>query len=543
MTMIFGVIGGLGLFLYGMKVMGDGLEKAAGERMKKLIEVLTNNRVMGVLVGAVVTGVIQSSSATTVMVVGFVNAGIMNLSQAIGVIMGANIGTTMTAQIISFDLAAYAPLVVGIGVGFWMFTKNKKTKQWAEIMIGFGILFIGMATMSESMAPLHNYQGFKDMLTSFGGGTLKDTLMGIGAGFALTAIIQSSSASIGLLIALASAGLLPIEAAVPILFGDNIGTCVTALLSSIGASKTAKRAALMHLLFNIIGTVIFVAVLSRPIMHFVALMDPGNIARQIANTHTLFNLINVCIQLPFAGVLVYLANRILPDKPGEKRAVEGIKYLDDRILETPTIAVGQCIKEVLHMGNTASESYEMSMEAFFKADEGMAHEVFRIEKIINNMEREIAGYLVKLSNTPLSQEQHFVVNGLFGTTHDIERVGDHADNLAELALYRAENNLEFSETAEDELRMLHGKVLKSYKESLQALQAGDAETARRVVEREGEIDHVQKTLRTSHIARMNKQLCSPASGVIFLDILTNLERIGDHASKIAFAVLDVKSPS
>lgn len=540
MSMVFGLIGGLGLFLYGMKVMGDGLEKAAGERLKKLIEVLTNNRVMGVVVGTVVTGIIQSSSATTVMVVGFVNAGIMNLTQAIGVIMGANIGTTVTAQMISFKLTDYAPLAVGIGVAFWMFTKNKRTKQLAEILIGFGILFIGMETMTHAMKPLREFEGFRTMLASFGGGTLKDTFLGILAGFAVTAVIQSSSASIGLLIALASQGLLPIEAALPILFGDNIGTCVTALLSSIGANKTAKRAALMHLLFNIVGTIIFVFILSKPILHFVVQFTPGDIPRQIANTHSMFNIINMLIQLPFAGGLVYLATKLIPEKPGVAPVSEGVKYLDDRILETPAIALGQCIKEVLHMGNIAGESYEKSMEAFFKADETLAHEVFRIERTINSLEKEIAGYLVKLSNTALSEAQHFVVNGLFTTGHDIERVGDHADNLAELALYRAENKLEFSDLAEGELRMLHERVLKSYREALLALQTGDAQVARRVVEREGEIDHVQKTLRTSHIARMSRQQCSPASGVIFLDILTNLERIGDHASKIAFAVLDVK---
>lgn len=543
MTMLFGLFGGLGLFLYGMKVMGDGLEKAAGERLKKLIEVLTNNRVMGMLVGVVVTGIIQSSSATTVMVVGFVNAGIMNLTQAIGVIMGANIGTTVTAQMISFKLTDYAPLAVAIGVAFWMFTKDKRTKQLAEILIGFGILFIGMETMSTAMKPLREFEGFKTMLASFGGGTPKDTFLGILAGFGLTAIIQSSSASIGILIALASQGLLPMEAALPILFGDNIGTCVTALLSSIGANKTAKRAALMHLLFNIIGTLIFVFVLSKPILHFVVQATPDDVARQIANTHSLFNIINMIIQLPFAGALVFLATKLIPDKAGEAPAVEGIRYLDDRILETPTIAVGQCIKEVLHMGNTAADSYRKSMEAFFNADAEMAHEVFRIERIINSMEKEIAGYLVKLSNTALSEEHHNVVNGLFGTCHDIERVGDHADNMAELALYRVENKLDFSESAIDELRMLHERVLKSYNESLLALQTGDVQVARRVVEREGEIDHVQKSLRTSHIARMNRQQCSPGSGVIFLDILTNLERIGDHASKIAFAVMDVKAPA
>ena len=538
MKIFFGLMGGLGLFLYGMKIMGDGLEKAAGDRLKKLIEILTNNRVMGVFVGTIVTMVIQSSSATTVMVIGFVNAGIMSLTQAVGVIMGANIGTTITAQLVSFKLVDYAPVAVAVGVGIWLFSKNKRTKNIAEVFIGFGILFIGMEMMSGAMKPLREYEGFKALLMSFGEDTLLDALLGILAGFGLTAIIQSSSASIGILIALASQGLLPIEAALPILFGDNIGTCVTALLSSIGANKTAKRAALIHLLFNVIGTIIFVFILKQPVLHLVTSLTPGDAARQIANAHTLFNVSNMVVQLPFAGILVYIAKKMIPEKAGEEEMIVGVKYLDDRILETPSIALGQTIKEVLHMGHLAQESYQRSMEAFFKKEEKIAQEVFKLEGAINHLEREIANYLIKLSNSSLSASQHEIVDGLFNTINDIERVGDHADNLAELAVYRIENKLQFSDVAIKELEMMHDRVLKSYDQALLALKTGDTNIAKRVIEREGEIDHMEKSLRASHIARLNKQQCSAGAGVIFLDIISNLERIGDHAAKIAFAVID-----
>ncbi len=537
MEIVFGLIGGLGLFLYGMKIMGDGLEKAAGEKLKKLIEVLTNNRIMGVLVGTAVTGIIQSSSATTVMVIGFVKAGIMKLTQAVGVIMGANIGTTVTAQIISFKLSDYAPITVGIGVIIWLFSKNKRIKNLAEIFIGFGILFIGMETMSHAMEPLREYEAFKTMLLSFGGGTFIDTLCGVLAGFALTAIIQSSSASIGILIALASQGLLSIEAALPILFGDNIGTCVTALLSSIGANKTAKRAAFIHLLFNIIGTILFMFILQYPVLYFVKNLTPGNITRQIANMHTLFNITNTLIQLPFASVLVYIAKKIIPETE-EEGEMMGVRYLDDRILETPSIALGQTVKEVLHMARLTQDSYKKSMEAFIKKDEKLANEVFKLENVINMLEKEIATYLVKLSNTPLSATQHERVDGLFNTINDIERVGDHAENLAELAIYRIENKLNFSQEALEELQFMHDKVARSYDDAILALQTEDMDRAKKVVEREGEIDHIEKSLRTSHIHRLNKQMCMPGSGVIFLDMISNLERIGDHAAKIAFTVLD-----
>lgn len=538
MKILFELLGGLGLFLYGMTIMGDGLEKTAGDKMKKIIEVLTNNRVIAVIVGALVTMIIQSSSATTVMVVGFVNAGIMTLTQATGIIMGANIGTTITAQIASLNISAIAPIVVGISVAVWMFTDNKKTKNAAEIFIGFGILFIGMDFMKDAVKPLREYEGFRHMLLSFGKPTIIDSILAVLAGFAITAIVQSSSASTGLLIALASEGLLPIEAAMPIVFGTNIGTCVTAMLSSIGANRTAKRAAFIHFLFNIIGTIIFMIFFRGITIHLVKMISPDSAARQLANAHTLFNITNTLLLLPFAAFLVRFANRVIPKKDYEDLEVKGIRYLDDRILETPSIAMLQVIKETLNMGDIALESYQKSMEAFFNKDEKIVHEVFKLEKIVNSMERSIAEYLVKLSNTSLSAEQHEMVDGLINTINDIERVGDHSDNLAELAMYTIEHKIEFSEKAMQELRHMHERVVKSYNQSILALKNGDMRLAKKVAEREGEIDLMEKTLRANHIARLNRQSCSAEAGVIFLDIISNLERIGDHASNIALAVLD-----
>ncbi|QXM05093.1 Na/Pi cotransporter family protein [Crassaminicella indica] len=538
MKIFFELLGGLGLFLYGMTIMGDGLQKSAGDKMKKIIEVLTNNRIMAVLVGAVVTMIIQSSSATTVMVVGFVNAGIMNLVQATGVIMGANIGTTITAQIASLKLTEIAPIVVGISVGVWLFTSNKRVKNIAEVFIGFGILFIGMDFMKHAVKPLREYEGFRDMLLSFGRGTFTDSLMAIFTGFFVTAVVQSSSATTGILIALASEGLLPIEASLPIIFGTNIGTCVTAMLSSIGANRTAKRAAFIHFMFNILGTLVFMLLFKDMTIALVKKFSPTDAARQLANAHTFFNIANTLLLLPFANILVKLAKKVIVVKDFERTNQRGIQYLDDRMLETPSVAIVQVIKETLNMANLALESYEKSMNAFFENSEKIANETFAIEKVINSMERDIAEYLVKLSNTSLSAKQHEIVNGLFNTINDIERVGDHADNLAELAIYRVDNKLNFSEQATGELKSMHDRVVKSYNQAILALKTGNVSIAKKILEREGEIDHMEKSLRANHIERLNKQLCSAKSGIVFLDIISNLERIADHASNIALAVMD-----
>ncbi len=538
MEIIIGLIGGLGLFLYGMNVMGTGLEKTAGDRMKKIIEILTNNKFMAVLVGAFVTAIVQSSSATTVMVVGFVNAGIMSLTQAVGIIMGANIGTTVTAQIVSIDLSYIAPLAIGIGVMIWIFAKNRRIKNIAEIFIGFGILFIGMDFMKDAVKPLRDYEGFRSMLLSFGDKNLLSIVFAIFTGFAITAIVQSSSATTGILIALASEGLLPIESAFPILLGTNIGTCVTAMLSSVGANKTAKRAALVHLMFNVIGTAVFVIFFTGPTIAAVVKISPGNSARQLANAHTFFNITNTVILLPFSALLVSIAQKIIPYHEDEEKEIEGIKYLDDRILETPSIALIQVIKEVLHMSNLTRYSYENSIDSLINQNTKSIENTFRIEKKINELERAISAYLVKLSNREVSNIQREIITGLFNTINDIERIGDHAENIAELAEVCIESRLDFSDKAKEELQFMSDRVMKSFMQSMTAMKTGEMDLAERVIQREDEIDRMEKELRKSHIDRLNQGMCITSAGVIFLDAISNLERMGDHASNIAWSVID-----
>jgi len=539
MELLIPLLGGLGLFLYGMTVMSEGLEKSAGNKLEKIIEKLSSNIFKGVFVGAIVTMIIQSSSATTVMVVGFVNAGIMNLTQAIGIIMGANIGTTITAQLVSIDISALAPIAIALGVGIKLFSKKNKQIIIGEIILGFGILFLGMELMKDALKPLRELPAFIDMITSIGAGSLLGTIKGFLIGLIVTAIVQSSSATTGIMVALALAGVLPIESAFPILLGTNVGTCVTALLSSISANRTAKRAALMHLLFNIIGTIIFITFFSKITIAIVSGMsdDP---ARQLANAHTLFNVVNTILLLPFAGLIVKAVSVILPTTPEEKEASTfGVKYLDDRILETPTIALGQAMKEVLHMGNLAKLSYESAIQAIRDNDMKSVEKTFKIEKTINILEREISDYLIKLSNTAIDNDDRKVIDGLFSTVNDIERVGDHADNIAELALYKIDNNVNFSEKAILELEEMVGKVTESYDLALQSMKEESRHHAQRVIEIEGVVDEMEKTLRKKHITRLNEGRCDTSSGIIFLDMLSNLERISDHSSNIALAVLDV----
>ncbi len=530
MEIAIGVLGGLGLFLFGMNMMGTGLQKVAGEKLKRLIEILTNNRFMGVLVGTGVTMIVQSSSATTVMVVGFVNAGLMKLTQAIGVIMGANIGTTITAQLVAFKLSDIAPIVVAFGVSIWLFSSKKKHKEFAEVLIGFGILFIGMDYMKDALKPLREYQGFIDLMAN-----LENPAIGILVGFSVTLLVQSSSASIGLLLALASEGLITIDLALPILYGDNIGTCTTALLSSIGASKTAKRAAVMHLLFNLIGTIIFMVILRYPIQTLVLMLSPNDVQRQIANAHTFFNIANVIIQFPFAGFIVLAAKKLIP---GEDEKIAGLKYLDNRIMETPSIAVGQASKEVLRMGKVVQENLKVSIEAFLNKDEKLTQKVFEVEKNINRMEKDIMEYLSTLTSKSLTKQQHAVVNTLFNTINDLERIGDHADNIAELAQYSIDNKCDFTDQAITDLNTMFKEAERSFKEALHAFKTADVATAKRVLEYEEYIDYLEKQFRAGHIQRLNEQSCSPSSGIIFLDLISNLERIGDHAANISLSILD-----
>lgn len=534
----FGVLGGLGLFLYGMNLMGSGLQKSAGSKLKQIIELLTSNKYMGVLVGTFVTAIIQSSSATTVMVVGFVNAGIMQLSQAIGVIMGANVGTTITAQLVSFKLTDFAPVAVGIGMIIYLFNSKEKNKQMAEILIGFGILFIGMDFLKDAVHPLREIDAFKDMLASFS----HNPILGILMGFGLTVTVQSSSASMGILLALASTGMITIEAALPILYGENIGTCTTALLSSIGATKNAKRAATMHLIFNIIGTLMFAFILNIPIRHIVLQLNPDDVARQIANAHTLFNVLNVIIQIPLSGFIVKLALKLIPETKDELLIEhKNTKYLDERILETPSIAIVSVIKECLHMGKETKISLKMSLDSFINLDKTDIKEIFKREKQINLMEKEIVDYLVKLSKREISASNRELIDGLFSTVNDIERVADHAENIAELANVFIERKLSMSEDAKQDLIDMIDRVIKAYSSSLKAMRSGNKDLAFKVISMEEQIDHMEKSCRMNHIYRLNQNQCSTESGILYLDLLSNLERIGDHASNIARAVIDVQN--
>lgn len=525
------LMGGLGMFLYGMTIMGEGLQKAAGSKLKKIIEMLTSNVVMGVLVGAVVTGIIQSSSATTVMVVGFVNAGIMSLYQAIGVIMGANIGTTVTAQLVSFSLEDVAPIALGIGIIFYMFTSKEKTKQVAEILIGFGLLFTGMEFMKQAVEPLSELESFRNALLFLS----KNPVLGILAGFAITGIVQSSSASMGMLIALASQGLVPITAALPILYGDNIGTCVTSLISSLGASRNAKRAAIMHLSFNVIGTLLFMILLNKPIVAIVQYMDPANTARQIANAHTLFNIINVIILLPFSKYIVKLAERIVPIKEEEiELATENTtKYLDERMFETPSIALGNTVQEVIRMGEKSKKSYNYSIKGLLERDNKSIEKTFKSEKTVDMLHKNILSYLLKLSNTNINSEERIKADLLFHIVNDIERISDHAENIAEIDRMVIDTDCDFSEKAEKEMQSLSELILKNIENALEYIDTKEHRLFEEVEETEEKVNMLVKQYRNEHLRRLEEGVCTVDSGILFLDLLTNLERISDHCSNIA----------
>jgi len=529
--MIFKLLGGLGLFVYGMKLMGDGLQKAAGERLKSILEALTSNRVFAILVGAGVTAIIQSSSATTVMTVGFVNAGLMNLFQAAGVIMGANIGTTMTAQLIAFKLSDIAPLVLAIGAAMVLFSKKKKTRDIGDIVLGFGILFVGMSMMESSMRPLRDMESFKSLILNLG----KHPLLGVLVGLGMTATVQSSSATIGILMALASNDSVTLNVALPILFGDNIGTCVTALLASIGTNKNAKRAALLHFSFNTVGTIIFMSAFGL-VLKFIPMLG-GDIQRQIANSHTIFNIANVLIQAPFIALLVKFVNKLVPGED-ENLSPFTLEYLDKRLLETPSIACGQVVKEIVRMGRIAADNLETSMTAFINNDSLLNETVLEKEKLINYLQREIIDYMVSLSNTNLSQSQSELITSLFHVVSDLERVGDHAKNIVELTEIKIQDNIEFSENALNDIHKIYNCTKKAIDSAITSLSTFNSQLAKEVIEIEGNIDVMEEQFRKSHIERLNARLCSPAGGAIYVDLLSNFERIGDHSNNIAHMVLD-----
>ena len=528
---IIQLMGGVGLFIYGMKLMGDGLENAAGEGLKTILEKVTSNRIMGVGIGAIVTAVIQSSSATTVMVVGFVNAGLMTLAQAAGVIMGANIGTTITAQLVAFKLDQVAPVFVFVGAALVMFAKAKKRKEIGNIILGFGILFTGMGAMSGAMKPLASSPMFTDVLLAIG----DNWFIGIIAGAAITAILQSSSATTGILIALASTGLIDIGLALPIVFGCNIGTCITAMLASVGTNKTAHKAALLHLVFNIVGTIVFLPFIGL-IAKFVQHVSPDDVSRQIANAHTVFNVANTALLLPFTNYIIKFINKAIPCEENIEKA--GPKYIDDRVLETPVIAAGQVIKETIRMANKAKENVELSMKAFVDGDESLIEKVYENEKIINILEESITEYLVKLAKCDLSDKEKGIVASTFHVIIDIERIGDHADNIADLTIEKINKNLKYSKDAIDELYEIYNSTLEALEIAIDSYVTRDITKAKSIIDVEDKIDAYQRTYREKHIQRLYDGKCNAFAGAVFLDLISSFERIGDHSTNITESVLE-----
>lgn len=519
-----GLFGGLGLFLYGMKIMGDGLENAAGDKLKSFLEKLTSNKYIGVVVGAIVTAIIQSSSGTTVMIVSFVNAGLMTLSQAAGIIMGANIGTTITAQMVSFDLKKIAPLVIGIGTIILLAGKNKKTRDLASIAIGFGILFMGMELMGNSMDPVAESEWFKEFILVVS----DNKILGLLAGLGLTAIIQSSSATTVILIALASTGAINMRLAFPVILGCNIGTCVTALLASLGTNRTAKKAALMHLLFNTFGAIIFFPFIDP----FINLIQATSleVERQVANAHTIFNVLATLIMLPLSEYLVKVVNLILPGDGGIEK--KGAIYLDKRLFETPVIANGQVIKETLRMANKAKENVVLAMKAFMENDPEAVEKVYDNENTINILEKEITDYLVELSQLELPEDDIKLFSSTYHVINDIERIGDHAENIADLAAEKMKNNVHLGDEAKKELKAIFEKTIEAIELSVDSYGNRNFESNKKLEEVESEIDNLKKEFRQNNIRRLKERVCSADSSVVFLDLISNLERIGDHANNI-----------
>ena len=545
------MLGGLALFLYGMNVMGDGLSQASGGRMEKILEKLTNNPFKAVLVGAGVTAVIQSSSATTVMVVGFVNSGIMKLQQAVGIIMGANIGTIATSWILSLagidsssfwikmlKPTSFSPILAIIGVGIILFSKKDKFKNAATIMIGFAVLMFGMDTMSGAVEGLKDVPEFTSLLLKF-----SNPILGMLAGLVLTAVIQSSSASVGILQALCMTGAVPFSAAMPIIMGQNIGTCVTALLSAIGASKNAKRASLIHLYFNLIGTIVFMAgfyainsVVAFPFMQEAA--TPVGIATR----HSIFNITATVLWLPFSKLLVKLATiSVKEDEVQIEISAEdkALQLLDMRFLETPSVAVEQSRNVAVTMAGLAEESMNLSMELLASYDAEKAKRVVELEGIVDRFEDELGSYLVKLSSKNLSEKDNHVLNTILHCIGDFERISDHARNIKEAAEEMHEKELQFSDKAQEELAVLQRAIHDILKVTMLSFNEEDLKLATQVEPLEEVIDELSLDMKQRHIKRLRKGKCTIELGFILSDISTNFERVSDHCSNIAVCLLEV----
>ncbi|MCL7747202.1 Na/Pi cotransporter family protein [Halalkalibacter alkaliphilus] len=533
-TLLFMFFGGLGIFLFGIKYMGDGLQKVAGDGLRDVLDKFTTNPVMGVFAGLFVTVLLQTSTGTTVLTIGLVNAGFMTLKQAIGVIMGANIGTTVTAFIIGIKISAYALPIIAIGAALIFFIKAKKVNNYGQVVFGFGALFYGLELMGTGLKPLRELEAFAELTLSMS----ENPLLGVLIGTIFTVAVQSSSASIGLLQQLYEQGAMGLDAALPVLFGDNIGTTITAILAAIGASVAAKRAALTHVIFNLIGTIIVLIIYPFffQFVSFLAVELGLNRPMTIAFAHGIFNVSNTMIQLPFVAILAIIVTKLVP---GEEYSIEyKAKHLDPRFIgSSPAIALGQAKQEVLRMAEFSERGlYEVS-QYLENGQKRHAEMSIQFEEAINNLDRKITDYLIQISSRSLSAHDSKMHSMLMDTVRDIERIGDHIENIVELKDYQKVNKVHISEKALEDLREMSELTLSTLKEAIQSLELLDGDLARSVLEKEEKIDKMERKLRKQHIQRVNDGKCSGSAGIVFVDIVSNLERIGDHSVNIAEAVI------
>lgn len=555
-TLVFGLLGGLGLFLFGMKIMSEGLQKVAGDRMRKILAALTTNRLVGTLVGLAVTAIIQSSSATTVMVVGFVNAGLMSLVQAIGVVLGANIGTTITGQLIAFKITKYALPAIGIGAGLKLFANKKGNMYFGEVLLGFGMLFFGLTIMKDAFDPIKGSEEFRNFFLMIG----DRHLLGVLIGAIITMVVQSSSATMGITMALASSGLLTYEAAVALILGENIGTTITANLAAIGTNIAARRTAAAHFLFNFIG-VGYMLIFFPFFLKFISSITPGDadfviqtqqqvaalggsigdkpfIARHIANTHTMFNIINTIIFLPMIGLLAKLTTMLIRGSDAEMEF--HLKYIDNRVLNTPPIALGQARAETKRMAQISLEMLEETLKFLNDGDEKRLSVLEKKEETVDLLQKEITDFLVALSQQSIAQETSKDLASMMHMVNDLERVGDHCENLWTLGLRKKNQKIAFTEIGMSEIREIGEKTREFLAFVVSAMERRDTTIKEKANFMENGIDDLEETLRNNHINRLNTGECSVHSGLVFLDMLHNFEKIGDHTYNVTKAVVGAK---
>lgn len=536
-SILLTMAGGLGLFLFGMELMSESIEKVAGAKLRRILEIFTTNRFTGMIVGIVFTGIIQSSSACTAMVVSFVNAGLMDLYQAAGVIFGANIGTTITSQLVSFNLSEVAPVILLAGVIVMMFAPKENLKQFAEVIVGFGILFVGLSTMSQAMAGMKNDPYVVGLLSS-----LKNPFLATLMGMVITSIIQSSSVTVSIVLLLAQQGLLDLPICIYIILGCNIGACTTALLASLTGKKDAKRAALIHFWFNVIGTVLLYIILAfamDPVVRMISSISADN-GRFVANAHTIIKIFQVIVLFPFASLIVKLSIKCVPgeDKKVGYRESYQLKYIGDKVIFNPATAVVEVIKELDRMASLASENLNRAMNALITLDEDDIQEVYEVEKNINFLNHAITDYLVKINQTTLPIEDLKSLGALFHVVNDIERIGDHAENIADAAMQRKENGASISREAQKELGEMLDMVNRIIQYAIEMFVKSDEAHMKDIIELEDQVDEKERELQQAHVDRLTRGECTPEAGMIFSDIVSGLERVADHATNIAFAIIE-----